>query len=408
MVSNLPDPPWTEDRAAVDYPSCTLASPQPSVLRRIMERLGGTSSIRTDAEMSAYLDQILEKAVAGYEAGQESARLPISPTLKWRYSSAYQKAVRRNDPSIKAVAAALNACDPAYIWRRAPTIALEDVSLGDPWVVALILHACRFARVRAKYGTVRLSGFLGQLMGSAVKDRLSCDSFCLPYFHPKLARVRSAVRRMSVNDRADLYRSDDTPMGLRVSAGVALAGPQYGDGIFGGAGGSPDQLSEVVQDLAPYLIQWISRQYAKMAKDGMFVTLPLVWRQLTSERQLDVVHGKLPKRYLIDGVLSAAFDGHTAEGRRAISRFAKSCGPVVQLLADIPNKQKVLELAVFTVDSSLLDRRLLSPWSEALYRENLEGEVLATGVSLHEFDELAALVIANRDKLNLARSISVK
>lgn len=408
MVSNLPKPQWIGDQPPFDYPSCTLASPHPSVLRKIMERVGGPSSISTDAQMSAYLDQILEEAVAHYEAGQASARLPISPTLKWRYSSAYQKAVRRNDPSIEGVAAALNACDPAYIWRRAPTIALEDVSLGDPWVVALVLHACRFARIRTKYGRDRLAGFLGQLMGRAVKDRLSCDSFCLPYFHPKLARVRSAVARMSADERVDLYRSDETPIGLRVSAGIALAGPRYSGGLFGGEGGSPDHLSTVVQDLAPYLIQWISRQYAKMAKDGMFVTLPLVWRQIASEGQVDVVEGKLPHRHLIGGILSAAFDGHTSEGRKAISHFARTCGPVSKVLGRIPDKQKALELVIFTVDSSLLDRRLFSPWSEALYRENLQGEMLAAGISCPQFDELAATVIGNQDQLNLSRSIVAK
>ena len=53
----------------------------------------------------------------------------------------------------------------------------------------------------------------------------------------------------------------------------------------------------------------------------------------------------------------------------------------------------MLELAIFTVDSSLLDRRLLSPWSEALYAENLRGEVLAAGASLGQFDELAGLPV---------------
>lgn len=63
---------------------------------------------------------------------------------------------------------------------------------------------------------------------------------------------------------------------------------------------------------------------------------------------------------------------------------------------------------MFTVDSSLLDRRLLSPWSEALYAKNLEGEVLAKGVSFPQFDQLAALVVENRNALNSARAISAK
>lgn len=373
-----------------------------------MHGAGSPSGIRTDAEMSEYLGAVLDQSMATYDSAYDWVTGPTERNLKWRYSSAYQKAVRRNDPSIKAVAAALNKYDPAYIWRRAPTIALEDVSLGDPWVVALVLHACRFAKLRARYGPDELAGFLGQLMGSAVKDRLTCDSFCLPFFHPELADVRSAVDRMTACERADLYRSDDTPFPWRVAAGIALAGPRYGGGVFSGVGGSPDQLSDVVQGLAPYPIQWISRQYAKMGRDGMCATLPVIWRQLGSEVDVDVVRGKLPDRHLIDGVLAATFDGHTSEGRRALSRFAQACAPVREVLATLRNPDKILQLAVFTVDSSLLDRRLLSPWAEALYAENLRGEVLAAGISFACFDALSKAVVENLDKLNSFRFLAAK
>ena len=106
--------------------------------------------------------------------------------------------------------------------------------------------------------------------------------------------------------------------------------------------------------------------------------------------------------------IAATFDAHTREGRSAIFRFGMDCGAVSDALVGLPNKNKVLELAVFTVDSSLLDRRLLSPWSEALYTENLRGEVLAAGVSVPRFDQLAQAVVENLEKLNFFRSIAAK
>lgn len=112
----------------------------------------------------------------------------------------------------------------------------------------------------------------------------------------------------------------------------------------------------------------------------------------------------MPDRCLINGILSATFDGHTREGRSAISRLGIDCDAVRGALAGLRNKNKALELAVFTVDSSLLNRRLLSPWSEALYAENLRGEVLAAGASVSQFDELAEAVAANLEKLNFFRS----
>lgn len=233
--------------------------PVESVLSAKIEKLGGYSSIRSDRQMAEFLDALIELAIEGHSPDFIGLSGPLGPNHKWRYSSAYQKAVRRNDPSIKAVAAALNQCDPAYIWRRAPTIALEDISLGDPWVCALVLHACRFSRVRKRYGFDGLAGFLGELMGSAVKDRLSCDSYCLPYFHPGLENVRAAVEEMAATERAELYSSDDTPFAWRVAAGMALAGPRYGGDVFVGTGGSQEALAEAVEGLAPYSRERVTR-----------------------------------------------------------------------------------------------------------------------------------------------------
>ena len=279
---------WTNKYQAFDDPVSTIASPYPSVLRAHMSKIGDASAVSSDIEMTQYLDEVLGEAIADYQAF-EGMPASMTPSRKWRYSSAYQKAVRRNDASIMEVAAALNGCDPAYIWRRAPTIAVEDVALGDPWVCALVLHSCRFARLKARYGPDRLAGFLGALMGSAVKDRLSCDSYCLSRLGPTAGDDQAKVTRMSASDRAQLYRSDATPFPLRVAAGVALAGPRYGESALPCLGGSPAHLAEIVEDLVPYPIQWISRQYSRRARDGMFVTMPLVWRELISEGLVEVL-----------------------------------------------------------------------------------------------------------------------
>jgi hypothetical protein len=70
----------------------------------------------------------------------------------------------------------------------------------------------------------------------------------------------------------------------------------------------------------------------------------------------------------------------------------------------MPNPAKVISLAVFTVDSSLLDRYLSSPWAAELYKENLRGEVLAAGTSSERFSGLAEAVAQNRDQLHHART----
>ena len=128
-----------------------------------------------------------------------------------------------------------------------------------------------------------------------------------------------------------------------------------------------------------------------------------VWRQIIAEGHAEVVQNELPERALINGVLSATFDGHTREGRHALSCFATACDPIRQLLKDEENRSKVLALAVFTADSSLLDRCVTSPWATALYEENLLGEVLAAGSSYEKFTEITKAVSENRDALDIAR-----
>lgn len=382
----------------------SIITPVQSVLQDPMDELGGYANIKTDTEMSQFMDELINGLIEGYDPSHEVLDVPIAPDLKWRYSSAYQKAVRRNDPSINAVATALNACDPQYIWRRGPTIAMEDISMGDPWVCAMVMHACRFARVRNMYGKDELAGFLGTVMGMAVKDRLSCDSFCLPFFHPELKDVRDATDNMSNADRADLYRSDEEPFAWRMAAGISLAGPRYGGDIFTGMGGHPEAFAEAVNGLVPYPIQWLSRQYSKMARDGMFVAMPMVWRQLIAENKLEVVDGTIPDPHYIQGVLSATFDGHTQEGRRAIAYYRKSCSPVTKFFGEKEKANKLLGLAIFTADSSLLDRYIISPWAQSLYEENLRGEVMGAGVEWERFAELVGIIVDNREGLVYARS----
>jgi hypothetical protein len=381
-------------------------SPFSSVLTPHLITAGDWTGIKTDQDMTAYLDKLLALAIDGYDSSFPEIDVPIGSNHKWRYSSAYQKAVRRNDPSIKLAAAAINACDPAYIWKRAPVIALEDISIGDPWVCAVVLHACRFAASRKKYGADHLAAFLGTLMGSAIKDRLSCDGFCLPIFHPALKTAVQTVDRMSVQDRADLYCSDDTPMGWRMCAGFSLSGPRYGYDVFAGTGGHQETFFDAAAGMAPYLIMWVSRQYAKMAREAMFVSFPLVWRQIMDDNDsAKVAPGHVPPRVMIDGVLSAAFDGHTQDGKRALAYFAKASDPMREFFAKYPtiDSKKVLPLALFTADSSLLDRYVSTQWALDLYAENLRGEALKADIKMELLAEVVEIIDVHRPALDKSR-----
>ena len=75
-------------------------SPIPSILENQVQKVGEHICIRSDAEMTEFLDALLQEvytppppALAANFTGI------VGPHHKWRYSSALQKAVRRNDAS---------------------------------------------------------------------------------------------------------------------------------------------------------------------------------------------------------------------------------------------------------------------------------------------------------------------
>lgn len=382
------------------------------VLTEHLTKLGvepGGYDHQTDAQMTQILDELLELAIKDYEPDIEQVDIPIGKDLKWRYSSAYQKAVRRNDPSVQLAGFAIEMCDSQYMWRRAPTIALEDVAMGDPWVCALVLHACRFVKTRRRYGPQRLLAFLGTIMGRAVKDRLSCDSYCLPAYHPKMRQVNKTVQNMSIHELAEIYLSGNAPFGWRMAAGWALAGPRWAyEGVFPTCrSGHGDILFEAQQGMATPVVEWVSRQYAKVGRDAMFVAYPLVWQKLaeTGRAGIEIAEGFKVERSMIDHVLSATFDSHTQDGKRAISYFAKSCPDVKAFFAkyDKLDVRRCLGLATFTVDSSLLDRYVSCPWAYRLYEETLTGEAMGADIRPDLLAELCGIIHANREALDYAR-----
>lgn len=91
-------------------------------------------------------------------------------------SSAWQKAIRRGavDDALQ-VAAALEAFDPAYVWRRIRGIAMEEVSIADPSVVAMVLAIAGKARLREALGPWELLGALTTALAEAPKCRTACD-----------------------------------------------------------------------------------------------------------------------------------------------------------------------------------------------------------------------------------------
>src|SRR5258708_39704820 len=91
-------------------------------------------------ELSKGVEARLAAPIPGFDGRARSHRCVFFAD-KWLLSSAVQKLIRRGlaEQAVKT-ALALHTLDPAYLPRRLPIIAFEDISVGDLEVCFDILH----------------------------------------------------------------------------------------------------------------------------------------------------------------------------------------------------------------------------------------------------------------------------
>ena len=153
---------------------------------------------------------------------------------KWVLSSALQKLIRRGQP-LQAinVALRLHQVDPAYLPRRLPVIAIEDVGIGDLSACRDVLLTCsatRWWRAEAS----RTIAFLVGSLARAIKSRTACDVLCLAEAHraapPMMAALLAATPTQLVGIAVNRHRPRLERMNaLRLLGGVTV---RQGRGMF--------------------------------------------------------------------------------------------------------------------------------------------------------------------------------
>lgn len=151
------------------------------------------------------------------------------PTDKWLLSSAVQKLIRRGraEQAVKT-ALALHALDPAYLPRRLPIVAFEDISIGDLGVCFDILHVFGRQRFAANTSEIEQRQILANLvhrLARSVKSRSACDILCLAYADPGLpdARLAKASEKCLIKVAADRNAADTRrALALHLLSGLSI------------------------------------------------------------------------------------------------------------------------------------------------------------------------------------------
>ena len=160
--------------------------------------------IRLDSSMEERIENELVAELASY-ATDIPRSVIRDPQNKWLASSAWQKAIRRNQPDIaRRMVTGLYRLDPEYPWRRLPVIALEDVGAADLPLVAKIMWASGKLVWRRRHGgDLPILLYFTEQLAAAVKDRVACDLEVWTDYDAGLAGVRAQVAGLNRQELFD-------------------------------------------------------------------------------------------------------------------------------------------------------------------------------------------------------------
>lgn len=377
----------------------------------------------------------LEEAVWGYLYGQMTAKLPSAAfttvtvsdpqQAKWWVSSAWQKSIRRGYTKAACLfARTYVSIDPGAFWRRLPILAIEDIGIADPTLVAAIMWIAGKKAKRASVATdVQWADRLTALMAQSVKDRTCCDLVVCAESDPDLAAFRARAFNTDKPEGLATYAADtDNYLVKRLIALWALGGTKR----YRGGGDLPEKQAGHDVELGYYLAGQPD-PYIFMAIQGGNKTqdaMPLAWGLLhemawhgdysylvndTEAPSINRIETELPPHSMIHGLPSYCFDMHTWLGRKALGYMAQSCAPIRQFLthdcgiATYEAMADTLGGIMFRVDSALLDRRLVYTDSEAVYALCETARWRYRGIPIDKLANARILATANLDWLDYAR-----
>ena len=320
--------------------------------------------IRLGSNLEERLEDELAARLAGYQTDIPKSVIR-DPQNKWLASSAWQKAIRRNQPDIaRRMVTGLYRLDAAYPWRRLPVIALEDVGAADLPLVAGIMWAAGKQLWRQRHGgDLKVLLYFTERLAAATKDRVACDLEVWTDYDAELHGLRAELAEA---DRATLVEAVlDGPLEQRHLALRYLAGTR----AFPGANLVPGRLGdfmdvvEVGRSLGLNDDVLTIAVLARHRGGSMALSLVLAMWMLQGADTVTVEPDTTLDLPMIGAWPSYALDAHNHQGKRSISYFVKACQPMRDWLdaagvAPARRAKVVMEL-LFRAETELLDRRLV-------------------------------------------------
>jgi hypothetical protein len=324
-------------------------------------------------------------------------RLALDP---WATSSLLQKAIRRGEVELaRRAASTLYHQRGLGTFRRLCTIAVEDIGIADPELLAEVVRLATDKQLRALIGAD--AAILCELTGRmalAVKDR-SAD-----YLISAVTRLDTAKQEQKqlasfpADQLIKIAAADHLPLIRRGSAAllVSTAESAVGSRLL-------PKLVERLLDSLPVQSSSLSNAVLRLASargEPFCLLLPLLWsRWCHFGAKFTVTADEMPTVEFVNGIPLYTWDKHTAAGKSAIRRFARENGVVAAVLAKWVrehHRANATAIAAFYADAAPVARRLDWPTGTLLQQIGSCSDMMEAGCKLHG---VAAVLQSVRDNL---------
>jgi len=313
---------------------------------------------------------------------------------KWVLSSAVQKFIRRGRPEAAVDAAlALHELDPAYLPRRLPTIALEDVGIGGVEIAFDVLYFFGGGSFPASMGQddqVKVIQNLVHRLAASEKSRAACDLLCLGLSADPEYEIQRLFASANPDALVEIATDRATEpvnriLALHVLSGVTVVERGRYRSISRFNRKALLQISERIG--CPHLVSWMMRR--GRLTSGLTAILPLLLESIQREGEGMTVKELMPSKIHsmsmtnLRGVPAMALDQHCRAGKAAIAEFIREAKDVGRFVAEYAPKASATPLvgmALFHIEGSKLDRWVTTAEWETL-REDVEtAELMALGL----------------------------
>lgn len=308
-----------------------------------------------------------------YEYDKHSVSLQ-SESSKWRVSSALQKCIRRGlqSEAVFFAQALINGGQSEYFWTRIPVIALEDVGPSASKLCNFVLHCSRYKSYRQQFGDeLKLASFIVSSLALSPKTRFWCDILCGWHFDVSLSHTPTHPHEEFQRARS-LARNDASLLGVD---GAPSLPPKSVDAVL---------LRAQEKGLSPDLYEALVSS-TKKSVYGLHSSILAAWEVDPFTEYLLEDEAEHTAGETVGGIPLFAYDQHTVEGKKALSYLVKSLE--LETYHPYLANAKALGMALFQVESALLNNKACTPVSERIKACNDELELITVGIPVEHHQD---------------------